>query len=208
MSGKNESWPNLGGFIYFNPLGEISSLDFMSRAVDMDDARKRAHSNFSQIFMATCLFALFIRNTRCSIELLYKNSKSIPSWCCFFQAFMGTIFGMSTVFASLSSLVSCREVIWIVYFGLTVSSICVTVCLLMKAYAVQMHDRRLLWIGGFFILPQFSGLGGHIFVQYCQSSILPTVYRRQIRYPMRTDMQNIRLGQSCLQTSQSNRNKG
>jgi hypothetical protein len=28
----------------------------------------------------------------------------------------------------------------------------------MKAYAVQMHDRRLLWIGGFLILPQFSNI--------------------------------------------------
>ncbi|KAI8058161.1 hypothetical protein BDF22DRAFT_652279 [Syncephalis plumigaleata] len=47
-----------------------------------------------------------------------------------------------------------RVNVWIGALGITVSSVCTGLFLLVKAYAVRMHDRRLLWLAIPLVLPQ------------------------------------------------------
>jgi hypothetical protein len=58
--------------------------------------------------------------------------------------------GMASFLSFLGSSSTCRIAVWTSAFGLAVSSICTTTCLLMKAYMVQMRDKRILFIGAAF----------------------------------------------------------
>ncbi|KAI8058227.1 hypothetical protein BDF22DRAFT_664553 [Syncephalis plumigaleata] len=87
------------------------------------------------------------QNTWKAVKLLRSRPANKSYWCCFIQAFYGVIVGMGGIAMMLSSTITCQILIWIVMVGLATSSVCSVVCLLAKAYAVQMRSKRVLWFG-------------------------------------------------------------
>lgn len=154
-----------------NPLGELSPLDFTAQATDFEDARRRARSVLVQMSMNTILTAIFFRNSIRSVRLVYGQWRNVASWCCLVQSVMGALFGMSTLASAISSYPSCRVNVWIGAFGITVSSVCTGLFLLVKAYAVQMHNRHLLWLAIPLVLPQ----GFTVWAAWVESEIMNTV---------------------------------
>ncbi|KAI9599460.1 hypothetical protein BDF19DRAFT_428779 [Syncephalis fuscata] len=174
----NNTWPKLAGILPLNPQGEISPLDFMAQATDMADARMRAQSNFTQISLNVLMTLVFLRNTWQAIRLVQCQLCNVASWCCLIQAGMGAIFGLCTLSSALSSGPVCRVNGWMGAFGMTVSSVCISVCLLVKAYAVQMRDRRLLWFASLLLLPQ----GVTLWAAWIESDIVNTVHSACVVY--------------------------
>jgi hypothetical protein len=157
--------------VSLNPLGELSPLDFTVQATDFQDARRRAHSVLIQMSMNTILTVIFFRNSIRAVRLVNGQWRNVASWCCLVQSMMGTLFGMSALTSAISSYPSCRVNAWIGAFGVTVSSVCTGLFLLVKAYAVQMHDRRLLWLAVPLLLPQ----GFTVWAAWIESEIRNTV---------------------------------
>ncbi|KAI9599474.1 hypothetical protein BDF19DRAFT_419034 [Syncephalis fuscata] len=135
-------------------LGRVSTLDYLSSSDNLDEAQERNLDNAVHTLIDVLILYIFIRNTWCSIRLIRLNSRSIAHWSCFLQAFCGVFFTVMTLSSLLGSAITCKICIWTENFGLAISSICVTVCLLIKAYAVQMRDRRVIYVGVFFIMLQ------------------------------------------------------
>ncbi|RKP09662.1 hypothetical protein THASP1DRAFT_28546 [Thamnocephalis sphaerospora] len=148
--------PRLAGFIPYHPDGEISVWDFMTRPRSYESARHCVHSNGIQTPINTVLAYVFLRNTWRALCLLHTRKQSWANWSCFIQALVGVI----TACVNLSSIfpggTSCRINLWVCSFGITVSAICVDICLLVKAYAAQNRDRRLIWVCGLLMAPQLA----------------------------------------------------
>jgi hypothetical protein len=168
---KNETWPKVAGWIAVHPLGEISSLDFMASITNMKDARMAAHSNFLQGTMNAIIFSIFLRNMYISLKILYYRPHSIAGWCCFLQAAAGVSFGGVTLTSITTSFSTCRHIGWMATIGLVISSICVNICLLIKAYVVQRRSKLMLIIGVLLILSN----GVTIWVGLFESPVFNTV---------------------------------
>jgi hypothetical protein len=153
----------LGGLIHLNPLGGISALDFLTQSTDLNDARLRISSNNIQSTISTVAAYIFFINTCKALKCIYPRPSNIIYWCYFIQAFMGVIHGSVAISNHLVSAATCRVAIWMAAIGLTVSSICTIICLLIKAYMVQMRDKRILITGVIFIPLTFVNIWGLIF---------------------------------------------
>ncbi|KAI9598079.1 hypothetical protein BDF19DRAFT_420367 [Syncephalis fuscata] len=143
----------LWGFIPLDPSGEISIWNFLMEHKDIEDARMRAHSHYVQAFMTVVLLVIFIRNTYYAALLIYTKPRSVASWCCFFQALMGTISGILNMTTGLPGGFSCRICNWVYSLGITISSICVSLCLLIRAYIITNKSAFLLFAGILLIIP-------------------------------------------------------
>ncbi|KAI8058162.1 hypothetical protein BDF22DRAFT_664249 [Syncephalis plumigaleata] len=168
---KNDTWPKVAGFIVVHPLGEISPLDFMSRTTNMKDARMALHSNFIQGTMNAILFCIFLRNMYRSLWMLYHRPRGIANWCCFLQSGAGVALGVVTLTSITTSFSTCRHIGWVAAFGLVVSAVCVNICLLLRAYAVQKRSKLLLALGILLILPN----GVTIWVAWFESPVFNTI---------------------------------
>ncbi|RKP24333.1 hypothetical protein SYNPS1DRAFT_23576 [Syncephalis pseudoplumigaleata] len=168
---KNDTWPKVAGLITVHPLGEISPLDFMASTKTMKDARMALRSNFTQGAMNVILICIFLRNTYCALKMLYYRPRGIANWCCFLQAAAGVALGYVSLSALLTSFSTCRHIGWVAAFGLVVSSICVNICLLIKAYAVQRRSKLLLLLGILLIMPN----GVTIWVAWFESPVFNTI---------------------------------
>ncbi|KAI9594678.1 hypothetical protein BDF19DRAFT_444510 [Syncephalis fuscata] len=127
------------GFIHTNSTGEMSLGDFVLLSAGADEVRQKVHSNFIQLLLTTTIFWTFLRNVWHAGRLVWSSHTSVASWCCFLQALMGIYRVWLTN--------------WIYAFGLMVSSICVSICLLLRAYVITSHNRVLLILGVAFTLP-------------------------------------------------------
>ncbi|KAI8052823.1 hypothetical protein BDF22DRAFT_685403 [Syncephalis plumigaleata] len=125
----------------------IAILDFLSQSANISDARIRLSSNSKQLIIANIILYMFVWNTWKAFKLLRSRPVNKSYWCCFIQAFLGVILGMSLPISFLSSSITCRILGWMLITGLATSSICTIICLLLKAYVVQMRDKRVLWFG-------------------------------------------------------------
>ncbi|KAI8056556.1 hypothetical protein BDF22DRAFT_666868 [Syncephalis plumigaleata] len=136
-----------------DPSGETSVWDYLQTYESLDDARRRVYSNDIQVFMNATMFAVFLRNTWRAILLVKHKPASTASWCCLIQAGMGVatqIVNLSTVFPNGAT---CRTCNWVYSTGITVSSICVSICLLLRAYVITNRSRLLLLVGILLMLP-------------------------------------------------------
>ncbi|KAI9592987.1 hypothetical protein BDF19DRAFT_450051 [Syncephalis fuscata] len=134
----------LWGFIDLNPKGEVSTWEFLLQHTNREDAQQRAFSCYIQGFINTIFLVVFVRNTWHASKLIYYKHTSSASWCCFLQAFMGLIVEGINVLAILPGAVPCRLTIWMSSLGMVVSSICVSICLLIRAYIIADRSRVLL----------------------------------------------------------------
>ncbi|KAI9594716.1 hypothetical protein BDF19DRAFT_93678 [Syncephalis fuscata] len=155
-STNNNSTILLWGFIHLDPRGEQSVWDFLLEHTSLEDARNRAHSNFIQTVFNTVFMTIFFRNSWRAFKLIRHRTKSVANWCCFLQAVMGIIMALNAISSIFPGGSRCRINVWVSSFGMAVSSACVSVCLLTKAYAVQKKSRLILIIGILLIIPQLG----------------------------------------------------
>jgi hypothetical protein len=141
------------GYISLNPLGEQSIWDFLMEHKSLEDARIRAHSHYIQALMSVFILATFVRNLYYAVILIFHKPKSTASWCCFLQALTGVISNTLNVATGLPGGPSCRICNWIYALGITISSICVSVCLLLRAYIITSKSKALLVVGVLLMLP-------------------------------------------------------
>jgi hypothetical protein len=146
--------------IKLNPDGEISTWNFLLQHTSIQDTQQRAFSCYIQGFINTVFTIIFLRNTWHALELVYFKHKSAASWCCFLQALMGLIVESINALAILPGAVSCRLTIWMTSFDMTVSSICVSICLLLQAYIIMNNNRVLLALSILLMIP----LSGSIWI--------------------------------------------
>jgi hypothetical protein len=151
-----ESLPRLWGFIPYHPDGEISVGDFILASETEESLQKRMHSNFIQTAINVALICIFISNSWRAFKLLRLQPKGLANWCCMIQAVMGVIMAMVNILSIFPGGPRCRINIWVCAFGITLSAICVNICLLIKAYAAQRRDRRLIWLSVLLMIPQPS----------------------------------------------------
>jgi hypothetical protein len=119
----------------------------------MEDARVRIHSHFLQAIITMPVFVVFLRNFWRAIGLVYYKRDSIASWCCFFQTLIDVISGVVDLATIFSGGLSCRAANWAYSLGIAISSLCVSVCLLMREYIITDRSRWLLAVGILLILP-------------------------------------------------------
>ncbi|KAI8058212.1 hypothetical protein BDF22DRAFT_739615 [Syncephalis plumigaleata] len=132
-------------------LEDLSALDFLAQSADLNEARFRFKGNSIQTFATVIVTYLFFWNTWRSLRLLYINPRSIVNWCCFVQSFWGAARVFITIANLFTSKGNCSMAIWMSLTGLTASAVCTLICMLSKAYMVQMRDKRILWMGILFI---------------------------------------------------------
>ncbi|KAI9591502.1 hypothetical protein BDF19DRAFT_454854 [Syncephalis fuscata] len=155
----------LWNYIPIDPRGESSVWDFLQEHESLADARERVYGNAIQLFMNATMFAVFLRNFWRAFKLVYQKPASIAGWCCLVQAAMGVatqIVNLSTVFPGGAT---CRTCNWVYSSGITVSSVCVSICLLLRAYTITSHNRKLLFVGIVLMLP----LPGTIWIFWVES---------------------------------------
>jgi hypothetical protein len=126
--------------------GNMTVLNFESLSIDLGEARLRLDSSGKQIIMSVIALYIFIRNSWKMLQLLHSRPSNKIYWCCFIQAFGSVVVSVCGIILPLSSRLTCRAFVWTVVCGLIISTICTAICLLSKAYAVQMRDKRILWI--------------------------------------------------------------
>ncbi|KAI9599406.1 hypothetical protein BDF19DRAFT_428635 [Syncephalis fuscata] len=160
--------PKLWGVIPIHPDGEVSVWDFILQYKNAEDAQRHIYSNFLQIHINVFFGLIFARNSWRSLLLIYSNSKSLASWACFIQCFTGVVATLSNLSSNFPGGPRCRVNIWVTSFGLMTSSICISTCLLMRAYATQNRDKRILYGGILLIIPHFAT----IYIIWTQSIML------------------------------------
>ncbi|RKP05634.1 hypothetical protein THASP1DRAFT_25900 [Thamnocephalis sphaerospora] len=122
--------------IPLHPLGELNAIDYMMHANgDLPAMREQICGLFMQLFVNAVANYVFIRNLVIS-----------------------TTFGLAyTICALLYTMPggpSCRQAVWDIGIGLTISPVCVSLILLQKAYALHRRSRLLLFAGIALLLPQ------------------------------------------------------
>ncbi|KAI8055036.1 hypothetical protein BDF22DRAFT_675001 [Syncephalis plumigaleata] len=143
----------LWGYISLNPSGEQSIWAFLMEHGNLEDARTRAHSHYIQALMSVFILITFVRNIYYATILVYYKPDSVASWCCFLQALTGVISNAFNVATGLPGGPSCRVCNWIYAVGITISSICISVCLLLRAYVITSKSKLLLVVGILLMLP-------------------------------------------------------
>ncbi|KAI9590978.1 hypothetical protein BDF19DRAFT_469250 [Syncephalis fuscata] len=140
-------------FLPYYPTGILSVGDYVIEAITHDEARRRLHSSLFQGYMKATLFVIFARNFWHAAKLVYARPKGAGSWCCLIQSMTGFIaetIDVSTMFPGGASCLMCSTAD---VTGMAISSLCVNICLLLRAYTVANHNRWLLAIGILLMLP-------------------------------------------------------
>lgn len=110
-----------------------------------------------QLSISTIFMVIFFCNTWLAIRFICFKHKNATSWCCFLQVLMGLITEITCILSILAGVVSCRWIMWISSFGVVVSSNCISVCLLLQAYAITERNCIISVLGALFMIP-LSGM--------------------------------------------------
>ncbi|RKP05183.1 hypothetical protein THASP1DRAFT_32978 [Thamnocephalis sphaerospora] len=155
---------------WIDPSGELSVGEFvLAHAGDVSLGRQKFRALGIQLLLCVVIFSLFAQCTiRAGVLLTYSHGRSISVWCCCIQALTGCITALVFLAGSLPNGPSCRVDVWTATIGLTVSSLCIHVVLLEKAYVVCNRDRRLLVIAVLLLLPSVALIYSGIWISYAQ----------------------------------------
>ncbi|RKP08771.1 hypothetical protein THASP1DRAFT_29438 [Thamnocephalis sphaerospora] len=140
--------------IPLHPLGELNPVDYAMLGRNILDMRIRLRGGHLQLLVVTCISYIFAHNLVRSVAMVLRHPRLLQGWCCLIQAGAGMLFGAHTMALAMPTGVSCRQVTWNIGIGLVVSSLCVSIVLLQKAYIVHERKRWLLAVGGLLLLGQ------------------------------------------------------
>ncbi|RKP26610.1 hypothetical protein SYNPS1DRAFT_21661 [Syncephalis pseudoplumigaleata] len=151
--------------IPLHPLGEVDTVAFMNELPD-NLALTRDRVIGLQFQTASVLLAtfIFIRNLRITIRMVMSRMRTLSAWFCFVPALLGTLFGLTVVYALLFSGLNCRKLLWLSGIVNTIAMMCNSGVLLQKAYLVLCRQRWIAIFGTLFTLPQ---LGFLVIVMVC-----------------------------------------
>ncbi|RKP07538.1 hypothetical protein THASP1DRAFT_24324 [Thamnocephalis sphaerospora] len=72
--------------------------------------------------------------------MVRRRPTALATWCCLIQSAAGLVYTVCSLLVTMPGGLSCRQGMWIVGAGLTISPLCVGATLLQKAYLV--HERK------------------------------------------------------------------
>ncbi|RKP08309.1 hypothetical protein THASP1DRAFT_29883 [Thamnocephalis sphaerospora] len=137
------------------PLGELGTIDYVLQAQDnLQDMRMRARGVFIQTATICVVGYVFLRNCIISVQITRRRPYVLSHWCCVVQAASGIGYTICAILLIVPGGLSCRQALWYACTTISLSSLCVSVTLLQRAYLAHGRSRRLLVLGISFILPQ------------------------------------------------------
>ncbi|RKP08314.1 hypothetical protein THASP1DRAFT_23672 [Thamnocephalis sphaerospora] len=129
-------------------------VDFFMAAQDQEDMRNRFRDILMQFLIMAFIIYLFVYNFIASVSMVRRKPSMLASWCCLVQTFAGVVYGIVIVAFVMPDGVSCRYLIWYAGIGLNLSTVCVGITLLQRAYLVHGRSKYLLMAGILLMLPQ------------------------------------------------------
>ncbi|RKP08410.1 hypothetical protein THASP1DRAFT_29789 [Thamnocephalis sphaerospora] len=141
--------------IPLNPSGELNVIDFEMQTLDnVEETRVRLLGTHAQLVINVAVSYLFLRNFFVAVRMAYRCPGVTASWCCLLQGLVGVGYVVIIFLVHMPGGPSYRQLLWFVGITLPVSSICVSVALLQRAYLVHNRNKWLLVTGIIFLLPQ------------------------------------------------------
>jgi hypothetical protein len=157
LVGENwkEAAPRIFG-IPIHPLGEVSIIEhILDGPKEMDAIRLRYIGVAIQLNIHTFSSIIFLYNAYRAIQQLCKQTHQLMAWCCIIQSLSGIIYTLLVLLPiTFCDGLSCRQLFWCAAVNIVISSICVSITLLQKAYLVHGRNKKLLIIGILMMIPQ------------------------------------------------------
>jgi hypothetical protein len=139
-----------------HPLGELSAFEHLLNGPSSLESIRLRHTGVRvQGVFHAILLTIFSYNAIQAIRHLCKKRYDLMTWCCIIQSLTGIVYAL----LALSSIIfsngaSCRQVLWTASIGITISSICISIALLQKAYLSHCCNKALLIVGILLIMPR------------------------------------------------------
>ncbi|KAI8050491.1 hypothetical protein BDF22DRAFT_657086 [Syncephalis plumigaleata] len=153
-SNKNivANWLN----IELDPTGELNIVDYALQPIDnVVQFQHRINGLRLQLALNIIVACIFMRNFYYSVKILMHKRKMFASWCCLITSILGitqgAVFGMGFLLGTLN----CRTIYWYVILVVGIITIINNMIMLEKAYLALRRRRWILYVGAFFLLPQF-----------------------------------------------------
>ncbi|RKP09795.1 hypothetical protein THASP1DRAFT_28414 [Thamnocephalis sphaerospora] len=150
---ENDARHHLG--IPLHPLGELNAIDYVMQAQgDVMEMRLRSGSLLVQVVFNVFASYVFVRSLVLSSRMVYQRPGVLAGWCCLVQAAVGVVYTLTSLLVTMPGGPPCRQALWTAGFGIVLSSLCVGITLLQKAYWAHHRNRWLLAIGITLFIPQ------------------------------------------------------
>ncbi|RKP09139.1 hypothetical protein THASP1DRAFT_29061 [Thamnocephalis sphaerospora] len=141
--------------IPLHPLGELDAVSYVMQAQgNIMEMRTRTRGVFIQLLVNTLLAYMFAHNFTLAMRMAYRRPCILAGWYCLLQAVTGLLYTITVMLYAVSGGLSCRHGLWILGIEVAISSICINIALLQKAYLVHNHSKWLLVTGVILLLPQ------------------------------------------------------
>ncbi|KAI8050942.1 hypothetical protein BDF22DRAFT_114314 [Syncephalis plumigaleata] len=142
--------------ILLHPDGEVDTFKFMVENVKIDDPNHPVLGTWRQLLFVMIVVTLFASNLPIALRMVFKRPKQLVGWFCLTPPVFALIWGFFSSIGLLYEMANCRQIVWLLAFSLTLSSISNSGIMLQKAYLIMFRQRWVLIVGIIFILPQIS----------------------------------------------------
>ncbi|RKP08313.1 hypothetical protein THASP1DRAFT_23671 [Thamnocephalis sphaerospora] len=141
--------------IPLHPMGELNTINYMAGAPDTpENTRHRIHGAFMQLPLIPLVTYLFVRGFIISVRMVHRRPAMLAGWCCLVQTFAGVVYGLVGFLFFMPSGITCRHYVWYIGSSVTLSTLCVGITLLQRAYLVHRRSKWLLTAGVLLLIPQ------------------------------------------------------
>ncbi|RKP06727.1 hypothetical protein THASP1DRAFT_25014 [Thamnocephalis sphaerospora] len=153
-----EGWEKNATYLWgipLHPMGELNAMQFLMEAQgDKEEMRLRRNNMIVETILNVVATYIFAHNALVSLRILRRQKYVLAGWCCLLQAVAGLVYTLPSLYADFPDGPCCRQALWIAGFGISVSTICVGITLLQKAYLVHDKNKWLLTAGTILLFPQ------------------------------------------------------
>ncbi|RKP07859.1 hypothetical protein THASP1DRAFT_30331 [Thamnocephalis sphaerospora] len=141
--------------IPLHPLGEINTIDYVMQAQgNLQDMRARTRGIFLQLATSGFVSYLFVYNVITAALTTLRRPRALSNWCCLIQAISGIGYVTMALMLNVPGGTTCRQSVWYSGSAIVLSSVCVSITLLQRAYLAHGRSKRLLFFGIVLLLPQ------------------------------------------------------
>ncbi|RKP27533.1 hypothetical protein SYNPS1DRAFT_26814 [Syncephalis pseudoplumigaleata] len=141
--------------IKHDPQGALNAIEYLLDANgSLEEYQRRSVGVHMQLLSIMALLFMFMFNAYRSIQMTFKRSHKVSSWCCLVSTMTGVAYvGGAALNHHMPYGPSCRTVVWAAIIGMTIATMAMNTLLLERAYLAHQRNRFLLVFGIFLILP-------------------------------------------------------
>ncbi|KAI8057735.1 hypothetical protein BDF22DRAFT_662175 [Syncephalis plumigaleata] len=153
--------------IPLHPLGEMNLFDYYLEGDDVELHYKRFLGGRFQITYSVLVAYIITYCVISSSQMIRRKPRHLVSWCCFIPSILSAMESLSLVTLELGVYyTSCRLIIWLLLFAISISNVCNSLILLHKAYLVLAKAKWIIYASIVPLLLQFAYMFVGVFTTF------------------------------------------